>query len=96
MTQTMILPAAVVHTMDPNHPQAEAVAVRDGWTLALGTVDDLQAIDGAAVDNRYADKVLLPGASLSDELVQDRPNLGAGFIEAVSYLAASMLIGLTL
>ena len=44
----------------------------------------------------FADKVLLPGASLSDELVQDRPNLGAGFIEAVSYLAASMLIGLTL
>ena len=61
MTQTTILPAAVIHTMDPNHPQAEAVAVRDGWTLALGTVDDLQAIDGAAVDNRYADKVLLPG-----------------------------------
>ena len=44
----------------------------------------------------FADKVLLPGASLSDELVKDRPNLGAGFIEAVSYLAASMLIGLTL
>ena len=44
----------------------------------------------------FADKVLLPGASLSDELVGDPPNLGAGFIEAVSYLAASMLIGLTL
>ena len=44
----------------------------------------------------FTDKVLLPGASLSDELVKDRPNLGAGFIEAVSYLAASMLIGLTL
>ena len=42
------------------------------------------------------DKVLLPGASLSDELVKDRPNLGAGVIEAVSYLGASMLIGLTL
>ena len=44
----------------------------------------------------FADKVLLPGASLSDELVQDPPNLGAGVIEAISYLAASMLIGLTL
>ena len=44
----------------------------------------------------FADKVLLPGASLSDELVRERPNLGAGVIEAVSYLAASMLIGLTL
>ena len=44
----------------------------------------------------FADKVLLPGASLSDELVQDSPNLGAGVIEATTYLAASMLIGLTL
>ena len=44
----------------------------------------------------FADKVLLPGASLSDELVKDRPNLGAGVIEAITYLAASMLIGLTL
>lgn len=44
----------------------------------------------------FADKVLLPGARLGDELVQERPNLGAGLIEGVSYLAASMLIGLTL
>lgn len=44
----------------------------------------------------FADKVLLPGARLSDELLQDPPNLGAGVIEGVSYLAASMLIGLTL
>ena len=44
----------------------------------------------------FADKVLLPCASLSDELVKARPNLGAGVIEAVIYLAASMLIGLTL
>ena len=43
-----------------------------------------------------ADKVLLPGANMSSELVKDRPNLGAGVIEAVTYLAASMLIGLTL
>jgi uncharacterized membrane protein YjfL (UPF0719 family) len=44
----------------------------------------------------FADKVLLPGASLSDELVKDPPSLGAGIIEAVTFLAASMLIGLTL
>jgi len=44
----------------------------------------------------FSDKVLLPGASLSDELVKTKPNLGAGVLEAVSYLAASMLIGLTL
>ena len=44
----------------------------------------------------FADKVLLPGARLTDELVQDVPNVGAGAIEATTYFAASILIGLTL
>ena len=40
------------------------------------------------------DKLLLPGAKLTDELVhQEHPNVGAGVIEAFSYIAASMLIG---
>jgi len=39
------------------------------------------------------DKLLLPGAKLTDELLQaDRPNVGAGLIEASSYVVASMLI----
>ena len=33
----------------------------------------------------FADKVLLPGARLTDELVQDVPNVGAGAIEATTY-----------
>ena len=41
-----------------------------------------------------ADKVLVPGVSLDDELVgQEHPNLGAGIIEAFSYVAAAILIG---
>ena len=44
----------------------------------------------------FADKVLLPGVRLTDALVQDVPNVGAGTIEATTYVAASMLIGLTL
>jgi len=40
------------------------------------------------------DKVLLPGEKLSDELVhQERPNVGAGAIEAFAYIGASFLIG---
>ena len=40
------------------------------------------------------DKLLLPGVKLNDELVaQDEPNLGAGLIEAFSYVAAALLIG---
>lgn len=43
------------------------------------------------------DLILVPGVRLSAELVeQQRPNVGAGLIEAFSYLAASMLIGWTI
>lgn len=39
------------------------------------------------------DKLLLPGRRLTDELVhQERANIGAGAIEAFSYIAAAMLI----
>ena len=40
------------------------------------------------------DRVLVPGVRLDDELCQpDRPNVGAGLIEAFSYVAASFLVG---
>ncbi len=40
------------------------------------------------------DKLLLPGENLTDELVnQEKPNIGAGAIEGVFYVGASMLVG---
>ena len=40
------------------------------------------------------DKLLLPGERLTHELVrQETPNIGAGAIEAFSYIAASFLLG---
>jgi uncharacterized membrane protein YjfL (UPF0719 family) len=42
----------------------------------------------------FTDKLLLPGESLTKELVQqEKPNVGAGAIEAFSYIAASFLLG---
>ena len=39
------------------------------------------------------DVILLPGRKLTDEIAnQEHPNLGAGFIEAFSYIGASFLI----
>jgi uncharacterized membrane protein YjfL (UPF0719 family) len=41
-----------------------------------------------------ADRILLPRGRLTQELVhQDRPNIGAGLMEAVVYVAMSFLIG---
>jgi uncharacterized membrane protein YjfL (UPF0719 family) len=44
-----------------------------------------------------ADKLILPGGRLTQELVnQERPNVGAGVIEAVCYLSMSFLVGWSL
>ncbi|MDR4503362.1 MAG: DUF350 domain-containing protein [Candidatus Scalindua sp.] len=41
----------------------------------------------------YTDKILLPGKKLTDEIVnQEKPNLGAAFIDAFSYIGSSFLI----
>jgi uncharacterized membrane protein YjfL (UPF0719 family) len=41
-----------------------------------------------------ADRILLPSGRLTQELVhQDKPNIGAGIMEAVVYVAMSFLIG---
>lgn len=40
-----------------------------------------------------ADKLLLPGQNLTDELInQEKPNLGAAFVEAFAYIGGSVLI----
>lgn len=39
------------------------------------------------------DKILLPGASLTDEIVnQEKPNVGAALIEAFAYIGSSVII----
>jgi hypothetical protein len=40
-----------------------------------------------------ADKILLPGQNLTDELInQQKPNVGAGIIEAFAYIGGSVII----
>lgn len=48
-------------TMNPARPEATHVAVRDGRIAAVGTLDELRALGRLEVDDRFADKVLLPG-----------------------------------
>ena len=58
---TTIYPARRIITMNPAIPFAEAVAVRDGRVLAVGTVEELAGWGEHTVDNTFADKVLTPG-----------------------------------
>tara|TARA_R110000772_G_scaffold268645_1_gene397006 strand:+ start:16025 stop:17749 length:1725 start_codon:yes stop_codon:yes gene_type:complete len=55
--------AREILTMDPQQPRAEAVAVADGRIMGVGTLQDMQALagDSAVVDERFADKVIVPG-----------------------------------
>ncbi len=50
-------------TMDPKKPRAEAIAVRDGKFIAVGTRVDCEAAagKGAKVDSTLKDKVLIAG-----------------------------------
>jgi len=49
--------------MDPRHPKVEAVAVRDGRFIAVGTLKDVQAAAGkeARVDRTFEGKVVTAG-----------------------------------
>ena len=63
MTQpATVFRARRVVTVDPALPTAEAVAVRGDRILAVGSVDELRSAWGPmAVDDTFADSVLLPG-----------------------------------
>lgn len=61
MTTTTIYPAQRVITMNPAFPFGEAVAVRDGRVLGVGTVEELATWGEHHVDTRFAEKVILPG-----------------------------------
>lgn len=60
-----VFPARKIITMTDAMPAAEAVAVADGRIVAVGTMQSLQPwLDRAAgyeVDDRLADKILMPG-----------------------------------
>lgn len=56
-----VFKAKRILTMNPAQPYASHVAVRDGRILAVGSEADVSAWGGVVNDDRYADKVLMPG-----------------------------------
>ncbi len=59
--QFVVFPAAEIVTMDPARPSADAVAVRDGLILGVGSLDQLAAWGEHTVDDRFASDVIVPG-----------------------------------
>lgn len=77
---TIIYPAKMVRTMDPAHPEAEAVAVRGNRILAVGSVEELSGYSGAVVDDRYTDNVLVPG------FIEAHSHAGSGGTWEITYV----------
>ncbi|WP_435262171.1 DUF350 domain-containing protein [Tenacibaculum sp. nBUS_03] len=65
------------------------------WTTTLIDVS-LQTILGIIllpIMRFLTDKILLPGRKLTDEIInQEKPNIGAGLIEAFAYVGSAILI----
>ena len=58
---TIVYSARRILTMNPNQPSATHVAVRDGRILGAGSVESLKGWGRFELDDRFADKVILPG-----------------------------------
>jgi len=58
----LILRNGAVHTVDPSHPKAEAVAVRDGIIVAVGSDEELREFAGPRTEDiDLQGRTLLPG-----------------------------------
>lgn len=74
--QITIFAAKKIVTMDPSVANATHVAVRDGFIIEVGNRDDCAAWGGHSVDDRFADRVLVPG------LIESHAHLMEGFLWA--------------
>lgn len=77
---TSIISARKIITMDPAMPEATHVAVRDGRILGVGSLDELAAYGEAEIDERFADRVLMPG------LVEGHSHAAEGSVWAHTYV----------
>ena len=67
----------------------------ESWVITLEDVgiDVAIGLVFLPIARLLADKILLPGRNLTDELVnQEHPNIGAAIVEAFAYVGGSMLI----
>ena len=79
MNTTTIYRARKVITMNPSQPEASHVAVRDARILGAGSLDELRGWGAHTLDERFADKVLMPG------LVEGHAHLMAGAMWRYTY-----------
>ena len=80
MSEIVVYPARKIITMNAMQPVATHVAVRDGRILAVGDLDAVAAWGPYTLDERFADKVLMPG------LIEGHSHAKAGGMWKNAYL----------
>ncbi|RYX93350.1 MAG: amidohydrolase [Bradyrhizobiaceae bacterium] len=79
---TIVFSARKIVTMNPSRPVATHVAVRDGRIVAVGSLDEIASLGGGKVDDRFKDKVLLPG------FVEGHSHIMEGMMWLLPYVGA--------
>lgn len=79
---TIVFSARKIVTMNPSRPSATHVAVREGRIVAVGSFDEIVGTSGAKVDDRFKDKVLLPG------FVEGHSHIMEGMMWSLPYVGA--------
>lgn len=79
--ETVIFSARKIVTMNPSRPTATHVAVREGRIVAVGSLADTGGLT-AKVDDRFKDKVLLPG------FVEGHSHIMEGMMWSLPYVGA--------
>lgn len=80
MSGITVYPARTILTMNPARPRATHVAVREGRILGAGTLEELAGWGDYTLDDRFADKVLMPG------LVEGHAHTSEGSLWRNTYL----------
>jgi predicted amidohydrolase YtcJ len=80
---TVVFSARKIVTMNPSRPFATHVAVRDGRIVAVGSQTELAGLTTARLDDRFSDKILLPGfveghSHIMEGMMWSLPYVGAG------------------
>ncbi|MBR0955825.1 amidohydrolase [Bradyrhizobium japonicum] len=82
-SDTVVYSARKIVTMNPSRPVATHVAVRDGRIVAVGSeVEIAQFAPGGMIDDRFRDKVLLPG------FVEGHSHIMEGMMWSLPYVGA--------
>lgn len=79
-SRTTVFVARKILTMNPRQPEATHVAVRDGRILAVGDLERMRAWGEFTLDERFAERVLMPG------LVEGHSHLMAGGLWQFPYV----------